>query len=118
MNITGIVISAAGEFIANAHVYVMRGTLHGTTTNTRGEYTLTDVQPGELVTISHVGYTGETFTVPAFSSTTPEVHVLEPSTTQLDPFEIVEEVTPPPARPSGMLGLLLLAAVAAATSRT
>lgn len=110
MTIAGVVVdSVTGETLPGAHVYVERERgPHGTTTNIDGEYLLSDVDPGELLRVSFVGYTGETMVIPAQSGT-PFVHELEPGV-QLDEFEVVATRRKPYAV---LVGLALVIAILA-----
>lgn len=50
------------EPLTGAHVYVTRnGVPHGTTTDQHGAFALDDIDLGELVTVSFVGYATEKF---------------------------------------------------------
>lgn len=72
--------------IPDAHVY--QGST-GTVTDADGVYVL-DVVPGELVTISHVSYTGETFTAPEVE-TLGSVHYMEPAAYSIPEVEITAD---------------------------
>jgi hypothetical protein len=82
----------------------------GTVTDSGGTWSF-DFEPGEMVRVSFVGYTGETFPVPAAPPAAPIVSELDPGLA-LDEFEVVA------VRPSraGWGLLFILAALAAATS--
>jgi hypothetical protein len=96
--------------IANAHV--VQGD-RGTTTDRDGVFVF-DAVPGDLVRITHISYTGLTFTPEPNESDAPQMFYLEPAAYEIPEIEIVGEK---PVRSSwGLLGLLA-AAVYVATRK-
>jgi TonB-linked SusC/RagA family outer membrane protein len=81
--IQGRVINAKGEPLANAYLIVKR-TKTGTTTNVKGEFTLKNVRPEDVITVSFVGYKPQTFKVSDPKDGDMYVRTMQVSDDQLD----------------------------------
>ena len=101
--------AVSGERLPGAHVYVNRdGTPVGTVTDANGAYSFPFI-PGEIVTISFVGYSPETFEADGRAGWE---HGLARATYQLDEFTVT-----PNAKPNLLLWGLLILGVVLATRR-
>jgi len=58
---TGVVKDATGEAVIGASI-VVKGTKTATVTNINGEFTLNNVNPGDVITISCLGYAQQEIT--------------------------------------------------------
>lgn len=113
VRLVGIVIDATtGESLPGANVYTMAGNVvrTGVATDANGTWSH-DFEPGEMVRVSFVGYTGETFEAPAAPPAAPIISEMEPGLT-LPEFEVI--APDPSAKRSGWGWWLALAAAAAA----
>lgn len=95
ITIAGVVLDIlTNQPIPGVHVFTRApGGVVGTTTDPEGLYAL-DVQPGALVELSHVSYTGEAFT--ASDAAPGSVHYLERRAYDIPEVEIFPD---PPLEP-------------------
>jgi len=97
MKIIGTVVDKQGLFGANVFVSDKNGKLlsppNGKATDPDGKYELNNINEGDYITASSIGYATKTHQVQDVGGVVN--FVLKPTTTQLEEFTVIEEIDKP-----------------------